>query len=182
MGFTIQQEQAKVRAAYRFQMNAELKDVVLLDCSASIADSDEEEARELRLGMRLEPARLQAAPGKARFAVRIKVFGDWKETDSRENQKHLLEVGCRYALGYALKEGYAPSEEELEAFKEGNAVFHCWPYFRELVHNLTMRMGIPLAPLPLLRLAPKVEPKNAPRKQTRSARKSRAGGERSAES
>lgn len=182
MGFTIQQESARVKAACHFQVNAELKEIELLDCSASVAESLQGATGELRLGMRLDPMVLKAEPGRARFAVRIKVFGDRKEAGTGEDRKHLIEVACRYALGYSLSEGYVPSEQELDAFKEGNAVFHCWPYFREFVHNLTMRMSLQLPPLPLLRLAPKIESKKAPVKRARPARKSSAGDNPSIES
>jgi hypothetical protein len=54
-----------------------------------------------------------------------------------------------------------PPQQELDAFKAGNAIFHCWPYTRELVQSMTMRMGLAIPPLPFLRLAPKPEPKKA---------------------
>ena len=158
MGFTIQQELTKVKAAHRFQVNADLRDVRLLDCSATMAETRTESEGQLRLGLDLETSVLSSAEGCARLAVRIIVHGDPKDGEGK-SEKHLFEVACRYALQYALKEGYTPSQEELDAFKEGNAVFQCWPYSRELVQNLTMRMGLQMPPMPFLRLAPKPAPK-----------------------
>jgi len=180
MGFASEQEQAKVRAARRFQMNAELREIRLLDCSASVADSVEWETGELRLGIRLDPTVLKTEPGSGRFAVRIKVFGDWKEADGGEERPHLMEVACLYAPEYSLKPGYVPSEQEIEAFSEGNAVFHCWPFFREFVYNVTMRMNLRLPPLPLLRLVPKPEPKRVRVKKATAARKSSGGNDQKA--
>lgn len=154
MGFTIQQERAKVKAAHRFQIHADLRDVQLLDCSASIAETRAESEGQLLLGLRLETTVLSSVQGCARFAVRIVVHGDPKDGEGKPEQ-HLFEVACRYALQYALKADYTPSQEELGAFKEGNAVFQCWPYSRELVQNLTTRMGLQMPPMPFLRLAPK---------------------------
>jgi hypothetical protein len=154
MGFTIQQDQAKVKAARQFQIHADLRDVQLLDCSGRIAETRAESEGRLLLGLRLETTVLSSVQGCARFAVRIAVHGDPKGGEGKPEQ-HLFEVACRYSLQYALKAGYTPSQEELEAFKEGNAVFQCWPYSRELVQNLTMRMGVQMPPLPFLRLAPK---------------------------
>ena len=161
MGFTIQQDQAKVKAACRFQMNAELTELHLLDCSAAITETSGQPESQLRLSLQFEPSILGAEQGNARFAVRIKIFGDPKDAELQAD-KHLLEVACQFALGYALKPGYTPSQADLDAFKEGNAIFHCWPFFRELVQNLAMRMGLQISPLPLLRLAPKAAPKKQP--------------------
>jgi len=158
MEFTIQQDQAKVKATRRFQLNAELTEIQLLDCSAAIAERAGQLEGQLRLGFQLEPSILSAKEGSARFAVRVKIFGDAKDAELQAD-KHFLEVACRFALGYALKPGYTPSQEDLDAFNEGNAVFHCWPFFRELVQNLTMRMGLEISPLPLLHLASKPAPK-----------------------
>ena len=78
-----------------------------------------------------------------------------------EADPHLFQIVSRYALVYDLRPGYVPPQQELDAFKDGNAIFHCWPYTRELVQSMTMRMGLPIPPLPFLRLAPKPEPKKA---------------------
>lgn len=160
MGFVIRQDRDEVQAAHRFQVNAELRDVQLLDCSASTSEGKAQLEDRLRLGMKMEPSILHVSEGQAKFAVRISVFGDPDEP-AEETDPHLFQIVCRYAMVYNLKPGYVPPEQELDAFKDGNAIFHCWPYMRELVQSMTMRMGLPIPPLPFLRLAPKPEPKKA---------------------
>jgi len=168
MGFTISQGKDEVQAAHRFQVSAELKDVQLLDCSASSSESTAQLKGQLRLGLNMEPAVLNISEGEARFSVCITVFGDPADAPA-DKEPHLFQVVCRYALVYELRAGYTPSQQELDAFKDGNAIFHCWPYTRELVQNLTMRMGLPIPPMPFLRLAPKPEPKRAsPKRQAKS--------------
>ena len=71
------------------------------------------------------------------------------------NKAPVFSVECVYELCYRLKEDYKPQADEIEAFKNGNAVFNCWPYFREFFQNLTARMGQTPPPLPLLRIVPK---------------------------
>lgn len=173
MGFTIQQDQARVKATWRFQMNAELREIELLDCSAAIVETPGQPEGEFRLGLQLDPAILKVEQGSARFAVRMKIFADPKDAEVQP-ENHALEVACRFALGYALKPGYTPSQEELDAFKEANAVFHCWPFFRELVQNLTMRMRLEIPPLPLLRLVPKAAPKKQSAKRSSRTSKNAA--------
>ena len=173
MGFTIQQDKAKVKAAHQFQVNADLSDVRLLDCSANIVEGQRASEGQLLLGLRLETSVLSSAEACARFAVRIIIQADPKGGES-EPGKHLFEVACRYALQYTLKEGYTPTQEELDAFKEGNAVFQCWPYSRELVQNLSTRMGLQMPPMPFLRLAPKPLPKK--QRVKRSSRRQNGSG------
>src|ERR1017187_5777530 len=160
MGFLIRQDKNEVHAAHRFQVNAELRDVQLLDCLASISEGKAELDDRLRLGMKMEPSVLHVSEGEAKFAVSISVFGDPNEAVVEADQ-HLFQVVSRYALVYDLRPGYVPPQQELDAFKDGNAIFHCWPYTRELVQSMTMRMGLAIPPLPFLRLAPKPEPKKA---------------------
>jgi hypothetical protein len=65
-------------------------------------------------------------------------------------------VECAFDLDYELADkSFQPSPESVTAFKDGNAVFNCWPYTREFVHNMAARMGLELPPLPLLRIVPK---------------------------
>jgi len=168
MGFTIELDKDKVRASQRFQVSARLQDVQLLDCSASISEANLELAGQLRLGMTMATGVLSLSEGNARFWVRIGIFGDPADAPEQP-ERHHFEVACRYALAYELRQGYAPSPQEVDAFREGNAVFHCWPYSRELMQNLTMRMGLPISPLPLLRLAPKIaREKTAPKRVAKS--------------
>jgi hypothetical protein len=114
--------------------------------------------------MKMDQTVLRVSEGQAKIAVRISVFGD-PDDAAEETDSHLFQVVCRYALLYDLKPGYVPAQQDLDAFKDGNAIFHCWPYTRELVQNMTMRMGLPVPPLPFLRLAPKPEPKKAAAKR-----------------
>jgi hypothetical protein len=164
MGFTIEQDKDKLRASHRFQVSARLRDVQLLDCAASVSEDSLELKGQLRLGLTMETGVLSHSEGTARFWVRISIFADPAD-GSEQTKRHHFEVACRYALAYDLRPGYDPSPQELDAFREGNAVFHCWPYSRELVQNMTMRMGLPIPPLPFLRLTPKVAPKKTPPKR-----------------
>lgn len=147
-----------MQAAHRFQVSAELRDIELLDCSASTSEGKAPVSGQLRLGMEMDPCILKVSAGEAKFAVRISVCGDSKDAEEEPDQ-HLFKVVCRYALTYKLKPAYVPLQLELDAFRDGSAIFHCWPYTRELVQNLTMRMGLQIPPLPLLRIGPKPQPK-----------------------
>jgi hypothetical protein len=160
MGLTIKQDAETAKGAFEFQINAEVQEVRLLDCAASAPWPRAESEEELGLTFGIETEILDAPPDEAWFAVGVKVLGEPTGTDA-ETARRLFEFNARYGLHYTLRPGFRPSAEALNAFKEGNAVFHAWPYFRELLQSVTLRMGILIPALPLLRLAPKAQPKRA---------------------
>jgi hypothetical protein len=175
MQFNIQQDQEKLEAAFRFQTNAQIDDIQLLECSSSVSETIAVSEVQIRLGLQTETGILPAPEGFARFAAHIKVVGE--PVAEEQKGKQLFAVTCRYALRYSLKPGYTPTPEDLDGFKEGNAMFHCWPYFRELVQNLTARMALQIPPLPMLRLSPPAKPvpkARAAKRSTGSNRKERA--------
>lgn len=68
-------------------------------------------------------------------------------------------VECAYEVDYALREGFSITPEHVKAFKDGNAIFNTWPYFREYLQNNLQRMGLPPLTAPFLRLQPKPKPR-----------------------
>ena len=80
--------------------------------------------------------------------------------DDDESKPSLIEIVVSFEAAYTILEaGFAPTDSQLEAFRRGNAIFNCWPYFREYVHGTFARMGFPPPPVPFLRLIPKREDK-----------------------
>jgi hypothetical protein len=72
----------------------------------------------------------------------------------------LFGVECAFDIDYEIEDkSYIPSPESIAAFKDGNAIFNCWPYAREFVQNITIRMAVHPPPLPFLRIVPKRKPK-----------------------
>jgi len=70
----------------------------------------------------------------------------------------VLIISCRLEVAYELAEGYEPTSEQIDAFRQGNAIFNCWPYFREYVQNSVARMNYPPVTIPFLRMVPKPIP------------------------
>lgn len=56
-----------------------------------------------------------------------------------------LELHARFELIYELKNAAAVEDDDPEHFALTNGVLHAWPYWREIAHSTTARMG--LAPL-----------------------------------
>ncbi|SPF49392.1 hypothetical protein SBA4_4050006 [Candidatus Sulfopaludibacter sp. SbA4] len=76
-------------------------------------------------------------------------------TQEGDRDHPAVRIDCRFEGLYHLIPDYSPTTEQIEAFRAANAVFNCWPFFREYVQNMTVRMGIPPPPIPFLRLAEK---------------------------
>lgn len=65
-----------------------------------------------------------------------------------------LQVDANFELVYSVPADANPTPTELQAFADTNALLNCWPYWRELVHGMAARMGLPPLLLPLFRLTP----------------------------
>lgn len=64
-----------------------------------------------------------------------------------------VQVDASFELIYSLSQELnpAPTQEELQAFADTNAVMNCWPYWRELVQNMVAKMNLPPLVVPLIR-------------------------------
>ena len=69
----------------------------------------------------------------------------------------LIFVECRFEAQYELVSDYKPLDAQIEAFRVANAIFNCWPFFREYVNNTVVRMNFPPPPIPFLRIVRKKE-------------------------
>lgn len=65
-------------------------------------------------------------------------------------QDELLKITGTYFIVYWCDEQRDTTDEELEQFGGGTAVFNAWPFWREVVAGAYMRMGLSLPPLPTL--------------------------------
>jgi hypothetical protein len=77
-----------------------------------------------------------------------------KEKNSK-TKSPLLSISATILAEYQLAEGFVPSLEERRAFLAANAVFNCWPYWREFVQSTAGRMNLPPLTLPFFRVRPK---------------------------
>jgi len=79
--------------------------------------------------------------------------------ENKENQEAtpLIVIECSFEAEYRLSPEFTPSEKQIEAFRSANAVFNCWPFFREFVQTSVTRMHFPPPPVPFLRLSRKKE-------------------------
>lgn len=152
----ISQEQDEIRAALTLQTKCELKRVVLRHCHVSHDGSEETSSPPFSL--RISTNSIANAIGDD-GALRIEVRFHVQSYDSAAPPVLLFSIECAFEVEYELAEGFHPTPDSVDAFKDGNAIFNCWPYAREFVQNVTSRMEMNPPALPLLRMIPK--PKQA---------------------
>lgn len=58
-----------------------------------------------------------------------------------------------FLLIYKLKDFDGLTDESYRSFAEVNAVFNVWPYWREYVQSVTVRMGLPSLTIPVFRIS-----------------------------
>lgn len=92
------------------------------------------------------------------------------------HDEHLIEVLCsydflvksdgdevaraqfKYLISYDVIGAGAVDEADLEHFAFANGTYHSWPFVRQLVFDLTARMGYPPYTLPVFQFNPKPKP------------------------
>ena len=66
-------------------------------------------------------------------------------------EEPLVSIETKFELQYRLPEGFHVDSQTLTAFAETNGIYNAWPYWREFVQSMFVRMGLPPLALPLLR-------------------------------
>jgi hypothetical protein len=101
-------------------------------------------------------ASVEGTPGK--FLVLASLDLQVKASEG-ENQP-LVRIRAKFELRYRVPSDYPLMRMELAAFARVNGIYNAWPYFREIVQNITGRMGLPSLILPVYRI-PRPKPVEA---------------------
>jgi hypothetical protein len=151
----IEQEREQIRKAVRLHTNAFIHTIRL--AQASITSPPEVSSDWLAGSISYEVQFNLAGFTLCQDLLTIET--DYKFTTKKEDNEQdsieLVSIECRFAAQYGMLGDYRPSDDEIEAFRAGNAVFNCWPYFREFVQNTVVRMNLPPPAIPFLRLVPR---------------------------
>ena len=83
---------------------------------------------------------------------------DTSGDDPKSHSEVLAHMELRFDLHYAIPKDPVPEDIEkaggLEAFARWNALYNCWPYFRQEADRLGRSAGLPPIQLPLMMLSP----------------------------
>jgi len=168
----ISQDPEEISNALSLQLHCELKRIALRHCHASIEGSEETGKPPFSLRFSHNSTANAITEGLLRIEVRFNI----QSYDGSEPPVLLFGVECSFDADYEIEEkSFQPSEESIAAFKDGNAVFNCWPYARELVQNITSRMELHPPPIPLLRfIAKHPQPTSPPAEKKRRTHTNKA--------
>ncbi len=157
----IEQYPDEVRLSFEFQVNSEISAIRLTSAAITrMPDSPLQEGNAaLTSGVAFRPTELRhsVAVGAEVQVLTFAVDFDFHIASGDDLTDELAKVQCRFEADYLLRPGFEPSEEQTRAFHSGNAIFNCWPYFREFIQSATVRMGLPAATVPFLRLVPRTD-------------------------
>lgn len=150
MSIFIERDPDQNEAAWAFFSRADLQQIALVS-SAAMRVSDWAALKQpLRTDVHFVPASVHLTENLARFKTEFA----FTAVDSSSPAADAIKINCEFEASYALNSGYKPSPGDVEAFQTGNAVVNCWPFFREFVQSMVVRMHLPPPPIPFLLLAP----------------------------
>jgi hypothetical protein len=177
MSYTISQDTEQRKLAVSLQHNSDISAIRLIEAKVNCKSALDEKLHPLSFAAEFHP---DAIERNQRTLSVITQFSFKIISDNHKTEVIVLQ--CRMAAEYILAEGFEPSAEQINAFKEGPAIFNCWPYFREYVQSTVVRMNYPPPTIPFLWLeakksaVPELQPVTASRQSsetTKAARKPR---------
>ncbi len=150
---TISQTKEQTDLAVSVHQNAQIVDVRLARAKFA-ADRPAIALREpIEVSMDFKAKRIEDTPAQLVVEVSFRLTGLKKQNPSKSRTTVCIE--CTFEMSYELKAGFNPTPEQVSAFKDGNAIFNCWPYCRQYVQETIQRMGYPPLILPFLRVQTK---------------------------
>ena len=148
--YLIEQDGSQARLAYSLQCRANLQLMQLTTSSGQciVPYTELPSSRALTFAVEWEAQEPIVKNKKLTIPVRFGI------SVSSEEDVVVL-VSCVFRADYELAPEYQAATEEIEAFRASNAIFNCYPYFREYVQNTLSRMNYPPLSIPFLRLVAK---------------------------
>ena len=152
----IEQSHETAKLAFELHRNVELKAIRLTDSKLSSTRFIQAPAGAIGIAIDFESKQLTAPAGAISLQVGFKMAGTESpdEPEATRNEEPMVTVSCSYDVEYVVREGFQPSKAQIDAFREGNAIFNVWPYFREYLQSSLQRMGFPPFVAPFLKIEP----------------------------
>jgi preprotein translocase subunit SecB len=95
--------------------------------------------------------------------IEVKVSSDRRTSSNRKRlpkaqSVEISSLTAEFELTYKVPKGLEITAEVLHEFANVNAIYNVWPYWREVVQDLTSRMDMPTLTLPVFRIIDKEPP------------------------
>ncbi len=161
--FVIEQTKEKTQLATSLHQSAELEGIRLARAKASGDRPQVAFNGQIAVSINVRAKRVETVAGQLSIEVLFRLMGSRKSENAKERPAFCID--CTFEANYILRPGFEPSEEQVSAFKDGNAIFNCWPYCRQHIQETLLTMGYPPLTLPFLRVVTKQQ---ATRKRSKS--------------
>jgi len=151
--FTILQTDEETQLAVAVHQNAQISNVRLARAKVT-TDRPEVAVKDLvSVSMAVKAKQVEGPAGQFLVEVSFRLAGSRKGDQSKSRTAFCVE--CTFEVAYQLRPEFTPTAEQAKAFKDGNAIFNCWPYCRQYVQETIQRIGYPPLVLPFLRVQTK---------------------------
>jgi len=151
--FTIFQTKEETELAIAVHRNAQISEVRLARAKVTADRPGNVLKDPISVSMGVKAKDVKGADGQLLVEVSFRLAGAKK--GDQANDKTVLCVECTFEVSYQLRPEFTPTTEQIKAFKDGNAIFNCWPYCRQYVQEMIQRMGFPPLVLPFFRVQTK---------------------------
>jgi hypothetical protein len=174
----IRQTQNETRLALEVSANAAIRRIRLARAKLASQAAEQITNAPVAVAFQRKSKAIEPPPNVLRSEIEFRMVGvpgkGGRGQGAQENKLSLkqpppvVRVECAYHVDYDLRPGFQITPAHIKAFKNGNAIFNAWPYFREYLQDCLQRMGLPPLAAPFLRLMPKRRPEEHT-KQTHKA-------------
>jgi hypothetical protein len=142
-----------VKSAGKVAAAVELRNILLVEGKAALAAQFVEKGCQFpQKGWSVQVGHRGKFAIQKKKTLRTTLQFTFTATEKGSKSKPLLVIAATFVAEYEMAEGFNPLTEDLNAFVNANAVFNCWPYWREYVHSTAARMNLPPLTLPFFRV------------------------------
>ena len=156
----IEQTPEETSRAFEVHQGTSISRIRLARAKVAALPMDEAPKNPISIRFTFRSKAISSPAGVLRLEIAFRMAGAAERKEGRKGTPETkpeaaVNVECVYEVDYALSDGFEIVPEQIKAFKDGNALFNTWPYFREYLQNSLGRMGLPPLTAPFLRLQPK---------------------------
>jgi preprotein translocase subunit SecB len=151
--YTIFQTKEETELAIAVNHTAQINDVRLARAKVTADRPGNALDNPITLSIGVKAKQVETPAGQLLVEVSFRLTGSKKDGQSRN--RTIVGVECTFEVSYQLRPAFTPTAEQVKAFTDGNAIFNCWPYCRQYVQDMILRMGYPPLILPFLRVQTK---------------------------
>lgn len=152
-------ENLDMEAVARVAREAELRDLYLLRASVSRLGPEPVQGR---LVLEFDCATRLLEESKADHLLPVACDFSLAAREEEEPRREVMRVEATFLVSYEVAHPENLSKEDLHHFARINPLYNAWSYWREFVHSMTTRMGLPPFLVPLLKIGPRQAPAPPP--------------------